>query len=125
LLSTCKSPTAPSVNDLLFSADSLSLWTQSTGINLNLSKTVGFYTDTAINMEMIFTANSNMHNTNDVGYASFNQSALSCKEMNGNLDTLYYYNAYTFNSINIYINQTTENGWKYIQLKNIKVYKTR
>ncbi len=72
---------------------------------------------------MTFNANSNMHNTSDIGTVLFNESGITCQSMNGQLDTLTYRNPVSFNSINILIDQTTENGWKFIQLKNIKVYK--
>jgi hypothetical protein len=122
MLNSCSNPTGPGKNNLIFSADTLSLWTPQIGSNLNLNNNVAFYTDTSATMEIIFYANSNMHNANDIGTAAFNTIGLSCKDMNGQLDTLFYHNQYTYNYFNINISQTTENGWKFIQLKNVRVY---
>jgi hypothetical protein len=108
---------------LIFSSDSVSLWTQQTGSNLNLATTQGFYAESPINVEMIFTARSNMQNPADMGNIIFDNVGLSCKGMNGQYDTLYASNQDAFNAIYIYINTTTESGWKFIQLKNIKIYK--
>lgn len=123
IIDSCNNPSALNSNNLIYSADSVSLWTQQTGSNLGLATTQGFYAEAPINMEMIFTATSNMQNPSDLGNMAFNNVSLSSKGMNGQYDTLYASNADTFNAIYIYINTTTESGWKYIRLKNIKIYK--
>jgi len=123
IIDSCNNPSVLNSNNLIYTSDSLSLWTQQTGSNLDLSTNAGFYAEAPIDMEMIFTASSNMQNSADQGNIEFNNVSLSCKGMNGQYDTLYSSNSDTYNAIYIYINTTTESGWKYIQLKNIRIYK--